>query len=347
MGERQIGPQTAVFSQKIFRHLTVRMDRPLSAVVNSFNRVDLLREALPSLLKGLREASVGTSVVVFDAGSTDGSVEYVQELKKKAEVPIHLVEPSEGEDGSFSAGVNAGVAYAAEKYPELRWCFLYETDNYLESPGAIEEGLSLLRRREELGAVGFTVEKRSGEKTEFGKPFPSTVSFVMGQQVASWLEMEQPDLEWRTAEGQRFAYCDIVHTSPLLVEYDLWSEIGGMDSHTFPFSDSDVDLCWRISRRGYKCGVLDTKGVVHDNLQIQSDWSRGRVLRFHQGRYRVLRKHRGAHVTVALPLLLGRHLFELVGLSLLWMAGKRPSEAIRARVDLMSSAFSMYDEQPS
>jgi GT2 family glycosyltransferase len=318
------------------------MDRPFSAIINSFNRVDLLKEALPSLLEGVRKVSVGTSVVVFDAGSTDGSIEYIQNMQEETETPIHLIEPSEGEDTSFSAGVNAGVAYAADRYPELKWCFLYETDNYLAHPEALEEGLRLLRRREELGAVGFTVEKRSGEKTEFGKPFPTVSSFVLGQRPKSWLGLGEPDVEWRTDQGQRFSYCDVVHTSPLLVEQELWKEIGGMDSDTFPFSDSDVDLCWRIAKQGRKCGVLDVRGVMHDNLQQESEWSKSRVLRFHQGRFRVLRKHRGRIVDTIRPLLLVRHFIEWIGLFLMWTVGKRPASVLESRFHLMKLALFEY-----
>jgi GT2 family glycosyltransferase len=319
------------------------MNRPLAAIINSFNRVDLLKTALPSLIRSLKNVSVGSSIVIFDAGSTDGSVKYIEDMQEKSELPIHLVEPSEDEDSSFSAGVNRGVAHAAACYPELEWCFLYETDNDLKNPDALEEGLALLRRREELGAVGFTVEKQDGEKTEFGKPFPSVWSFVLGQHLTSELGLSKPDVRWQADQGQRFSYCEVVHTSPLLVDYGLWKEINGMDTETFPFTDSDVDLCWRIVKYGKKCGVLNVDGVVHDNRQQQSDWSKGRVLHFHKGRYKVLRKHRGERASAIRPLLLIRHFVEWFGLLFLWTVGKRPASALDTRIQLMKLSLFGYE----
>ena len=43
------------------------------AVINSFNRRELLEKALASLTRALREAPFGWAVIVFEAGSTDGA----------------------------------------------------------------------------------------------------------------------------------------------------------------------------------------------------------------------------------------------------------------------------------
>lgn len=318
------------------------MDRPLAAVINSYNRLDLLKQALPSLLESLSEVPFGASVTVFDAGSTDGSVEYVERVRGNADIPVHIVEPGSNEDSSFAAGVNAAVEEAQGRYPETKWFFLYETDNYLENPQALREGIDLLEGREELAAIGFTVERHDGRKAGYGKKFPTTTSLILGQQVSSWLGLLTPDPTWKQENGHRFTYCDVVFTSPLLVKSECWREIGGMDQEAFPFTDSDTDLCWRIQENGKRCGVLDIRGVIHDNQQVQSEWSERRVRLLHESKFKVLKKHRDLRTEIVKPALMLRHLFEILGLTFLCLLRKRPMESITARFRLLGSVQTDY-----
>jgi glycosyltransferase involved in cell wall biosynthesis len=99
----------------------------LVAILNSFNRRELLREALPSLAGALAECPFGAAIVVFEAGSTDGSLEWLAnyQQEEKPPTPIQVILREEGADGSLSAGVNAAAYYALEKFPHLEWLLLY------------------------------------------------------------------------------------------------------------------------------------------------------------------------------------------------------------------------------
>ena len=317
---------------------------PLAVIINSYNRVDLLRGALCSLIKIIHDSYLGMSVIVFDAGSSDGSVEFVREKSLEVDVPVHLIQPDEESSGSFAAGVNSAVAYAAEVYPELEWCLLYETDNYLKNSQAIAKGIQLLECQQELAAVGFTVERHDGGKAGYGERFPTTLSFVLGQQVSSSLGLLEPEPNWQESKGLRFTYCDVVYTSPLLVRYRDWRAIGGMDQDTFPFTDSDVDLCWRFKKSGTQCAVLDLPGVVHDNKQLHSEWSEARVEKFHRSRLKLLEKHGEIGIEEIKLALALRHLVEIVGLAFLYLIGNRPLESIASRIGLLRSLLSGYND---
>src|ERR1041384_764605 len=110
-------------------------DRPveLVTVINSFNRRPLLEKALASLTSALRNAPFGSAIVVFDAGSKDGSVEFLRSWQDlNAADNLIVVDPASG-DASFSEGVNRGGAVALERFPECRWLFLFETDNWIQT----------------------------------------------------------------------------------------------------------------------------------------------------------------------------------------------------------------------
>jgi len=51
----------------------------LAVIINSFNRLSLLRQVLPSITQALEFLTLKSVVIVFDAGSTtDGSVEFIK-----------------------------------------------------------------------------------------------------------------------------------------------------------------------------------------------------------------------------------------------------------------------------
>jgi glycosyltransferase involved in cell wall biosynthesis len=54
----------------------------LLAAIQSFNRVDLLSRALPSLHAALGRSCLRSQIVIFDAGSTDGSIDWLQNFRK-------------------------------------------------------------------------------------------------------------------------------------------------------------------------------------------------------------------------------------------------------------------------
>lgn len=284
------------------------------------------------------------AVIVFDAGSTDGSVEW---LKKYApgepSLPIELVQPSADEDTSFSAGINAGCRHAFGRFSELEYILFFETDNWLAGSKPLRQACALLSAEDRLAAVGFTVCKHTGERAGFGCPFPGVIGFTVGQQLTHRLCLDRPD-ESDVCEsgGIKWFPCDVVFTSPLLVRMTAWNQSGGFDAAAFPFSDSDVDWAWRLHKAGWSNAVIPTNEVVHDNRETLSEWSMQRVINFHQARLRLLERHRGAWVAAFKPLLFVRHLLEWSLLFCLRLLGRTNSASIAKRRRLLGTVFQGY-----
>jgi GT2 family glycosyltransferase len=128
-----------------------------------------------------------------------------------------------------------------------------------------------------------------------------------------------------------------------MVRASVWHKLGGMDARLFPFSDSDLDWAWKARKAGYRCGVLLSDGVVHDNGGAASNWSSMRVLKFHQARFRLLRKYRGAAVIFAIPALFLRHIAEYLVLTVMVLTRRRPSLSLKKRSILLKSVWSGYE----
>jgi GT2 family glycosyltransferase len=316
----------------------------LVAIVNSFNRRALLEASLHSLTSALRQLPLRAAIVVFEAGSTDGSIEWLREYQASCAAPeISILVPTSGEDSSFAAGVNAGCRHAIRRYPELQWLFLFETDNSIAGSEPIVLATRLLNSHAQLGAAGFTVTKRSGEPTGFGCSFPSVPQFLIGQQITALLGLDRPRLSAEPLfDGYRWGTCEVVFTSPLLVKRAAWEETDGLDAASFPFADCDLDWCWRAQRSGWKLAVIELKGVTHDNEQQASAWSSRRVLSLHRARLRLLQRHLQARASLLKLGLLVRHVLEFVALALSSPLLSNPGGSLRKRWLLITSVMQGY-----
>ena len=115
-----------------------------------------------------------------------------------------------------------------------------------------------------------------------------------------------------------------------------------MDPGMFPFSDSDVDWAWKVAKKGYRMGVLETDAVVHDNLSTISNWASMRVVDYHRDRFRLLRKYRGRQVWLTVPALFARHVIEYGILLGLVLIRRRPTLSLSKRTILLKRVWRGY-----
>ncbi|MDF7820398.1 hypothetical protein P1X15_22440 [Runella sp. MFBS21] len=318
----------------------------IAFVINSFNRFSLLKECLLALdwiPKSEFDGRIG--VVVFEAGSTDGSLEWLQQSKGTLPFPLEIVVPLPNDDTSFAAGLNAGVDAAINTFPALHYLVFYETDNQIQNERPLQQALDQLIQRNDVGACGFTVKKHSGKPAGLGSSFPTVGQFLIGRQLVNRLHLDRPTFQWVVNEkGGRFSYVDVVYTSPLVVKKEAWIDSGGLDAKMFPFSDCDVDWAKRLSLLGWKMGVVDTEGVIHDNRETLSAWSKTRAMQFHRGRIRYLQRFHPIALRLAWPLpVMVRHLGEWLTVQLLVWQGDRRTQLSRQFKDLLTHSFKKYE----
>jgi GT2 family glycosyltransferase len=320
-------------------------DRPVEvvAVINSFNRRTLLEKAIVSLTSALRTAPFGSAIVVFDAGSKDGSMEFLRSWQDLNVGDNLVLVESAGTDASFSEGVNRASAVALDRFPESRWLFLFETDNWLQTSEPLNSAVALLEQEPQLAAVGFTVRRHSGQFCGYGMSFPSALSLALGLNLSDRWNLDRPnDSPWQITKGFHWRMCDIVFTSPLLIRREAWLQSGGLDAERFPFSETDLDWAWRCAESGWKMAVIESEQVVHDNLQQASSWSANRVIEFHRSRLRLLKRHRGEWIRLIKPLLFVRHCIETLLLTLRKTTDDVTASKLEKRKQMLRTVWNDY-----
>lgn len=316
-------------------------------IINSFNRQALLQECLQVLESWIpRSIFEGRcAVVIYEAGSTDGSIEWLQNAAQTLSFPIEIILPQLGEDTSFAAGLNRGVAYAEAKFLALKYLLFYETDNQILSAEPISQALLQLTLEKKLGACGFTVRQVNGKPAGIGQPFPTLLNFAVGKAIVHRFQLEAIPYRWeKGSAGTEFSEVDVVYTSPLLVKLVAWKASGGLDSKRFPFSDCDVDWARRLYNLGWRMGVIRSDDVIHDNQESLSTWSKSRAIQNNRGRLRYFQRHRPLGIYAVWPvLLLLRHFIELISVKLIVRDPERRAKLSNQFLGLLKSCSRKYE----
>jgi len=323
-------------------------DLDIAVIINSFNRLELLKQCLGVLASWLPGSEIDGRVVaiIYDAGSTDGSLEWLAGDAKKLGIPLEVIIPTPGDDTSFSAGINTGVNYAERKLPLLKYLLFYETDNQILEPKPLLQALAQLENRPRIGACGFTVRQCNGDPAGVGMPFPRVLNFALGKNIVHKFQLEAVNHKWETdSSGVQFSEVDSVFTSPLLIKIEAWRESGGLDAVMFPFSDCDVDWARRMHDAGWRMGVIPSNSVIHDNMNAISTWSKSRAMQFHRGRFRYHKRYDPIAIYTVWPLLLLiRHSLELITAKVAIKDPERRKHLSNQFTKLLKSCIRQYEE---
>lgn len=323
------------------------MNQDIGIIINSFNRLTLLKECLKALSSWIPYSELNNRcvIVIYDAGSTDGSVEWLKQESPHLSIPVETIIPARGDDTSFAAGLNAGVNFALKKYISIQYLLFYETDNQILEDKPLSEALMILQTVDKLGACGFTVRKKDGTPAGVGQPFPTLLNFALGKNIVHYFNLEKISYKWITSNaGIKYSKVDVVYTSPLLVQKRAWLESGGLDEKLFPFSDCDVDWAKRLKISGWDMAVINTSSVIHDNQSSESAWSKSRAIQFHKGRLRYFKRHQSISVFLVWPVsLLIRHTTEYVGSMIFVRNKERKKHLNHVLLNLLKRSLKSYE----
>ena len=223
------------------------MTRPVVAVVVNYNAASHLVTCVASL-----RANGVDPVIVVDNGSTDGS----RAALAAADPAAKWVDA--GSNLGYGRAANAGAAHAPEG--DLLIC---NPDVILDA-GAVDALSARLLDDPRLGVVGPTVRNADGSVYPSARQFPDLVDAV-GHGLLGMVAPRNPFtrryrmLDWDHASP---ADVDWVSGACLLARRQAWDDVSGFDHAYFMYLE-DVDLCWRIRRRGWVVGYEPAAGVTH------------------------------------------------------------------------------------
>jgi GT2 family glycosyltransferase len=245
------------------------------------------RELLLACLASIRDHGPGeieSEILVVDNASDDGSADAVEAWNAGADGLGERLRLIRGERREGKAALDSMLL--AEARGEL--CLLLNEDSELR-PGAVRALVQALREDPRAGAAGAQLFDPAGRPQPCAWRLPGLVTAIASALFLHRLLVTQTG-------GGRTREVGWVQSAAMLVRGDAAREVGYLDPDFFVYSD-ETDFCKRLGDAGWRVLYVPGAEVVHHE-QLASDRvaRERRIVEFHRGRDRYLRKHRGAAV---------------------------------------------------
>jgi GT2 family glycosyltransferase len=269
-------------------------------VVNTSGR-ELLEACLRSIAAHA-PSSVESEILVVDNASDDGSAAAVEAWASSAEadgVDVRLIRETQREG---KATLDSLVLREARG--EL--CLLLNEDSELR-PGAVEALAAALQAEPRAVAAGAQLFDPAGRPQPCAWRLPGLVTSLAGALfLHRWLVVQSGSATTREVGW--------VQSAAMLVRREAAREVDYLDPDFFVYSD-ETDFCKRLHDAGGLILYVPGAEVVHhEQLASDLEAQRRRVVEFHRGRDRYLRKHRGSLVAaLARPLLAFPYVVRAIG----------------------------------
>jgi N-acetylglucosaminyl-diphospho-decaprenol L-rhamnosyltransferase len=240
-------------------------------VVNTNGREFLL--ACLDAIERTAPADLPHEILVLDNASDDGSADAVRALNR--DVRLIALERRQGKAANDSRLIQ-------EAHGEF--CLLLNEDSELQ-PGAVPALLGALRSDRRAAVAGAQLLAPDGRPVPCAWRLPGVETALAGAFFLHRLTVE--------SGGDGTRPVGWVQSSAMLVRRQAALEVGGLDPDFFVYSD-ETDFCKRLVDAGWRIlYVPAARAIHHDQMAQDAAGAERRIVEYHRGRDRYLRKHLG------------------------------------------------------
>ena len=250
-------------------------------VVNTNDREHLL--ACLEAIERTAPPGVEREVLVLDNASDDGSAQAVEALGRDIRLVALEWRTGKAENDSTLLRLARG-----------RYCLLLNEDSEL-CPGAVEALIEALEGDPRAAAAGARLLAPDGEPQPCAWRLPGVGAALAGALfLHRWLVVQ--------SRGEVTREVGWAQSSALLVRREAAEQVGWLDPAFFVYSD-ETDFQKRLRDAGW--GILfvpAARAVHHEQLSNDLASARRRIVEFHRGRDRYMRKHHSRAAAAAVRL---------------------------------------------
>lgn len=236
----------------------------LSIIMVSFNTKDLTVSCLNSIVKNTK--GIKYEIVVIDNASEDGSFQELKNLRNNEQRNLKIIKNKR--NLGFAAGNNQGWKVAKGKYI----LFLNTDAEILDN--TLSEMVHWMNKNQDVGVASCMLKSKNGLIQPTGGYFPTILSVFSWMTIQDFPFVDKIIKPFHPLHGRSFfsrgeefykikKELDWVTGAFLLTRLSILKEVGGWDETYFMYLE-DVDLCYRIKKRGrQKVWYLPQWSIVH------------------------------------------------------------------------------------
>lgn len=229
-----------------------------SVIILNWNGAAMLRQFLPNVLKNTNNPDY--EVIVADNGSTDNSIEVIQEINTnsltKGIAPARIF-PFETNLG-FAAGYNQAISQVDSEYVVLLNSDVEVTPNWLEPL------LSYLDSHPEVAAcqpkiLSWKAKQEGKQVFEHAGAAGGHIDYL-GYPYCRGRIMDyvaEDKGQYDTIET-----CFWASGACMCIRTEVYEEVGGLDDDFFAHME-EIDLCWRLNARSWWVACVPKSVVYH------------------------------------------------------------------------------------
>lgn len=235
----------------------------LSVIIINYNTKKITEDCIKSIVRNTQ--GIDYEIIAVDNASIDGSVESLENLKKKISGLILI---RNKQNRGFGPGNNQGIRIAKGEF-----ILLLNTDTLIHD-NVLSEIVDWMRKNEKVGVATCALKNQDGSLQGTGGYFPTLF------RVFAWMFFLEdiPLLDalikpFHPVHGQSPFYKgtrqfinereqDWVTGAFLLTRKDVINQVGYFDEDFFMYTE-EVDYCYRVKKAGWKVWYLPAWSITH------------------------------------------------------------------------------------
>ncbi len=254
----------------------------ISIVIVNYNVKDFLLQCLRSIEKASKSKSVET--IVVDNDSSDGSVKFLEPLFPQ--VKFVQLEENLG----FAKANNIGIAEAKGKF-----VLILNPDTILEED-TLEVMSDFLKNNPEVGCAGCKTLNPDGSfqlacRRGFPTPWASFCKLFGLQRLFPKSKLFAQYNQTYKSENETY-YVDAVAGAFMFCRKEALKETGGFSEEYFMYGE-DLDLCYRMRRKGWKIAYVHSASIIHYKGESSKRSSVNEIRNFYEAMEIFARKYYG------------------------------------------------------
>jgi N-acetylglucosaminyl-diphospho-decaprenol L-rhamnosyltransferase len=263
----------------------------IAAIFVNYRTADATVEAVHALLTDL-DAIPGSSIVVVENGSGDGSLARLREAFRDPSFDGRVAVVDAVHNGGYGFGINVGVRHVLSG-PRLPHYIYVLNPDAVADPGSVDALVKFMDGRPDVGLAGSLIQWPSGEVQGQAFRFPSIwsqlestartgpISKLLKKHIVSLTPSETTEVDW-------------VPGTSMMIRTEVFA--GGVKfDHGFFLYFEEIDFAKDVKAAGWKVFYVDKAPITHIGSVStgMADESRPMPRYWFASRRRYLVKHHG------------------------------------------------------